>query len=214
MLSAVVLTKNEEENIKNCLEALLFCDEIIVVDDYSTDNTCNIASKIGTVIFKRSLNGDFASQRNFGLSKAKNLWVLFVDADEIVTEELKLEIISKVNDPLNQNIGYFIKRKTFFMGKQLRFGEAGKNRVLRLAKKSAGKWERKVHEFWKVEGKIDILKNELNHFTCRNLDDFIGKINFYSELHAKSLLEEKKHSNLFKIIFYPPLKFFNNFFLK
>src|SRR3989338_6025984 len=100
-LSAVVLTKNEEKNIERCLKALDFCNEIIVVDDYSTDNTKNQISKIknqndklNIKILNNNLNNDFAQQRNFGLLKSSNDWVLFIDADEEVSKELKKEIVS------------------------------------------------------------------------------------------------------------------------
>lgn len=214
MITAVVLTKNEEKSIKDCLKSLSFCDEIILVDDYSTDKTIQIASSFGVVVLRRNLNNDFSSQRNFGLDKAKGPWVLFVDADERIPENLKLEIISKINDPMNKNVGYFIKRRTFFLGRELKFGQISQDKVLRLAKKDAGRWKRKVHECWDVKGKVDNLKNPLDHFTYDSLDDFIHKINVYSDIHAESLLEEKKYSNLFKIIFYPPFKFFDNFILK
>jgi glycosyltransferase involved in cell wall biosynthesis len=214
MLSAVVLTKNEERNLENCLKRLSFADEILVIDDYSSDKTLEIAKKFNAKVFQKSLDGDFASQRNFGLSKAKGKWVLFVDADELVSENLKLEIVSKINNPLDSKTGYFIKRKTFFLGKNLKYGQARYDKVLRLAKRGAGVWKRKVHEYWDIEGRIDTLKNYLEHYTAFSLRDFIAKINFYSELHAISNMDEGKKSNLFKIIFYPPLKFLDNFVLK
>ena len=94
MISAVVLTKNEEKNIKRCLESLTLADEIIIIDDYSTDFTIRKIEKTNkkAKIYKRHLNNDFAGQRNYGLSKAKGEWVLFVDADEIIPEALASEI--------------------------------------------------------------------------------------------------------------------------
>ena len=92
-ISAVILTKNEEANIERCLKSVDFCDEIIVIDDNSNDNTLDkIRNKSRIQIFKRKLDGDFAAQRNFGTSKAGNDWVLFIDADEEMTKELKVEI--------------------------------------------------------------------------------------------------------------------------
>jgi len=94
-LSAVILAKNEEENILQSIESVNFCDEIIVIDDYSKDKTTEIARNHGANVFRRRLNNDFASQRNFGLQKAKGEWVLFLDADERVSENLKKEILKK-----------------------------------------------------------------------------------------------------------------------
>src|SRR5216684_4115292 len=101
MITVVILTKNEENNIRNCINSLLWCDEIIIIDDYSTDATLleisNLKSQnLKIKIFKRKLNNDFAIQRNFGLSKAKGEWILFIDADEIVSKLLKREILSKI----------------------------------------------------------------------------------------------------------------------
>lgn len=214
MLTAVVLTKNEEKKIKRCLGSLAFCDELIVVDDFSTDRTVEIAKRMGAVIYRRSVNGDFASQRNFALSKAKHDWVFFVDADELVTDKLRLEIVSKINNPLLQEVGYSIKRNNYFLGKQLRYGEAASVLLVRLAKKDSGVWRRRVHEYWDVEGKIGRLGNKIDHYFCDTLSDFIEKINFYSDLHARANLEDKKKSNLLKILFYPMVKFFDGFLLK
>src|SRR3990172_4277046 len=98
-LSCVILTKNEEKNIKGCIEALGFCDEIVVVDDYSSDETLKKATNLGVRTYKRSLNNDFSSQRNFGLKKARGKWILFVDADERVMPELSDEIVNVISDP-------------------------------------------------------------------------------------------------------------------
>ena len=92
MLSVVVLTKNEEKDIKQCLKTLAWCDEVVVVDDYSDDKTVELAKKEGARAFIRPLIGNFAAQRNFGLGKARGDWVLFVDADERVSVALATEI--------------------------------------------------------------------------------------------------------------------------
>ena len=92
MLSTVILTKNEEGNIKNVIESVGFTEEIIVIDDYSQDKTVDLAQKLGAKVLKRNLSKDFASQRNHGLNQAQGEWILFVDADERVTEQLSLEI--------------------------------------------------------------------------------------------------------------------------
>src|SRR2546423_7584770 len=101
MISAVVLAKNEEKNIKACLESLSWCDELIVIDDNSTDKTVDIARQKGARIYTHPLNNDFAQQRNFGLDKAKGDWVLFVDADERVPSALWYEIMQRTNEPID-----------------------------------------------------------------------------------------------------------------
>ena len=162
MITAVVLTKNEERNIVDCLESLSWCDEIVVVDDNSEDRTVEISKKIGAKIFTRNLNNDFSAQRNFALSKAREDWILFIDADERVSEELKEEIKHRINT--NKADGYLIKRTDTIWDKKLKYGETGNIVLLRLARKNKGKWEGKVHEKWKIEGKADTLKNHLDHY--------------------------------------------------
>jgi len=145
---------------------------------------------------------DFSAERNALLKKSNASWVLFLDTDELLSPELKKEI-----DDLNPEgfSGFFIKRKIIFLGKYL-----GQDKVLRLAKADAGKWEREVHEVWKVEGKVGTLKNYIIHNTATDLHSYISKMNTYSDLHAKANIKEGKRSSLFKIIFYPKVKFLQN----
>ena len=213
-LSCVILTKNEESDLERCLKSVSFADEIVIVDDDSKDKTLEIAGKYNCRIYKKKLEDDFSKQRNFGLSKTKGKWVLFIDPDEEASNQLKNEIIQVVSNPFNTKSAYFLKRKDFLFGKKLNFGEWGKIKLLRRARKDSGKWERKVHEVWKTEGEKDVLKSELFHYSHKNLREFISKINYFSSLHAKANSSEDKKSNVFKIIFFPFLKFLNNWILK
>lgn len=212
MLSAVVLTKNEEKNIVACLESLKWCDETIVVDDYSEDNTVKIAKEHGAQVFKHKLNDDFASQRNLGLEKAKGEWTLFVDSDERVTPELQKEILKAVKETAKS--GFYIKRRDFMWGRELKHGEAGDIKLLRLAGRDAGKWTHRVHEVWNVGGQTGELNNAILHYPHQTLREFVGEIDYYSTLHAKVKFEEGERSNLLKIIFWPKAKFFQNWILK
>lgn len=214
-LSAIVLTKNEEANIVPCLKSLDFADEIIVVDDNSTDGTKKKIQDLGCKIYERNLNGDFAAQRNFGLTKASGEWVLFVDADEIVADALKKEISTPPDGWSSfAPVGFYIKRTDFMWGRQLKYGETGDIKLLRLAKKDAGKWKRKVHEYWDIKGQVGELKNPLIHHPHQDLKTFIEHINTFSSLHAKENLKEQKRGGLVKIVFWPKLKFLQNYILK
>ncbi|MBI3289958.1 glycosyltransferase family 2 protein [Candidatus Microgenomates bacterium] len=222
-ISAVILTKNEEKNIERCIQSVSFCDEIVVVDDYSTDKTLELIKKskiknqndnLKFKIFERELNGDFAAQRNFGLSKAKGDWVLFVDADEIVSLELADEITNYLSLITNHLSGFFLKRHDNMWEKELKYGDLRNFKELRLAKKTAGKWSRKVHEVWGVKGKIGEMDNPLIHYAHPNLWVFTSKINFYSTLHAEQKFEDGEKLSLLKIILWPKLKFLKDYFLK
>ena len=216
MISAVVLTKNEEKNIKGCLESLKWCNELIVIDDDSADKTVEIAKKLGAKVFRHSLNNDFSKQRNYGLGKAKGDWVLFLDADERITDVLQYEVsylISGSERKLQLN-GFLVKRQDIIWGKKLRHGETGNIKLLRLAKKDFGKWEGKVHEKWIVKGKVGILKNPIIHYPHQRITDFLREINFYTDIRAKELYEKKVKAHWQDIVLYPRIKFFVNYFIK
>jgi len=201
MLSVVILTKNEEDNIKDCLERVKFADETIVIDDNSDDKTTQIAKKLGAKVYKRDLADDFAKQRNFGLKKAEGKWVLFVDADERVPPQLAREIIQLVNDPLGQYSGFYLKRTDYIWGKKLTHGEVGSLSLLRLARRLGGKWRRPVHEVWEVIGRKRSLKNPILHFPHPNLTEFITSVNWHSSLHARANLEEGKKPTFVKRLY-------------
>jgi glycosyltransferase involved in cell wall biosynthesis len=214
MISAVILTKNEEENILRCLQSLSWCDELIVVDDNSTDKTIEIAKKKGAKVYSRLLKNDFSAQRNFGLDKAKNDWVLFIDADEKVTSALWYEIMSHTNNPTNEYAGFYIKRIDTMWHKELKHGETGKIKLLRLAKKQSGKWQNNVHEVWKVNGKTLTLNNSMLHYPHPSVGTFLKEINLYTDLRSEELYKKKKQVNWWSIIFYPKAKFIHNYILR
>ena len=212
-ISAVILARDEEKNIKEAIRSVGFCNEVIVIDDGSSDNTLEIASKLGARVFTRALENDFASQRNFGLEKAKGQWVLFLDADERVTPELQKEILTEINKP-SQIKAYWVKRNDIIWGKSFRFGETSALKLIRMARKGAGVWVRRVHEIWDVEGPKGSFRYSLLHYPHQTLSEFIEEVNFYSSLHADENAREGKRSTLFKLILWPKMKFFQNIFLR
>ncbi len=215
MISAVVLTKNEEKNIAQCLQSLMWCDEVVVIDDNSRDLTVEIAKKHGAVVWKRSLENNFAAQRNFGLAKASGDWVLFIDADEIVTPALSEEITLVTRKSDNLITGYLIKRQDVMWGRELRYGESGNIKLLRLAKKTSGKWKRAVHEEWQMgHRETGELENPLMHYPHQTISEFISDIDRYSTLHAQELAKEGKSANILKVMMWPKLKFLQNWVLR
>lgn len=209
-ISAVILTKNSAELIKDCLAGLDWCDEKLVIDDQSEDQTRSIAQKMGAKVFKRSLNDNFAAQRNFGLGQARGEWALFVDADERVSAALSAEIKKTLES--TEKTGFFLKRRDFFFGRWLDYGETGTARFLRLARRRSGRWERPVHETWVVKGELGQLQNPLEHLPHPSLASFLEKINFYTTLHAQALQQEGRRFRLWRLIGYPAAKFLQNYF--
>jgi len=213
MISAIVLTKDSENILDRCLQSLNWSDEIIIIDDNSTDKTLGIAQKHKAKIFQRSLDNDFAAQRNFGLDKAKGEWVLFIDSDEEVSDKLKEEIISKLKSSENVE-GYLLKRHDYYQGTWLTHGEVGDQKLLRLAKKDAGIWKRKVHEIWDIKGTVESLQNPIFHYPHPTIKDFLKEINTYSTLHAGVAYEEGQRTNFFLIVLKPKMKFLQNYILR
>ncbi|RJQ25584.1 glycosyltransferase family 2 protein [Candidatus Parcubacteria bacterium] len=214
-LSIIILTKNEENTIVDSLESASFADEIIIVDDNSTDRIDEIIKKINNPkikLTKHSLDHDFSAQRNFALKITKSDWILFLDADERISKELQKEIIEKIKD--NNIDGYFIKRSDFLWGKKLRYGETGNIKLLRLGKRGSGIWKGKVHETWNIKGKTSELENDLTHLPHQTIKEFLSEINYYSDLRAKELFDKGVESNLLSIIIYTKGKFMVNYFLK
>lgn len=213
MITAIILAKNEEENIEDCLRSVSFCDEKIVIDDNSTDRTVEIAKKYGANIYTHALDNDFAAQRNYGLSKATGEWVLFVDADERVTEPLSLEISGLKFEGSNID-GFYIKRRDIIWGRELKHGETGNIKFIRIAKRDSGKWEGKIHEKWVIKGRVSGFKNNLIHYPHQSIEEFLKEINYYTNLRAEELYKKGIKVNWFFIIFYPKVKFVINYFLK
>lgn len=218
MVTAVVLTRNEEECIEKCLRSLPWCDEILVIDDLSTDGTINQIRQIGEIrskikIIERKSEGNMAELRNFALQKASNDWVFFVDADEVVPSELGREIVSQTDKVENNVDGYYVPRKDFFFGKFLKYGETGKIKLLRLGKRDGGKWERGVHETWKICGSVGELSNSLEHYSHRTIKQFIESINRWTTIDAQELRKEGKDFSLFRVVANPLGKFILNYFL-
>lgn len=213
MITVIVLAKNEEENIKRCLKSVSWADEILVIDDSSTDKTVEIAEAFGARVIKHSLEADFGRQRNFAISKAKNDWIFFLDADEEISLELKDEILRVLSQKPQKTSAFYFKRNDFFMGKWLKYGETGHVKILRLAKKGMGKWERKVDEVWKVTSESKIFKNPLRHYSHSNLSQFLESINNRSTLNSFVFFNEGKKLDFFEWL-KPFLKFIQNYFFK
>jgi len=215
MISTIILTKNSAATLPVTVSSLKWCDEIIVIDDYSTDSTERIAAKYNAIFIKRHLNDDFSAQRNFGLERASNDWVLFVDSDERVSHELQQEIheiISREGE-YGQGVGYYLKRDDIFLGSKLRFGETANVKLVRLGKKDAGIWKRPVHEYWDINGDIQTLHNPLVHTAHTDIGGLLKKINWYTTINAKYLFDNNVTSSLGVILIYPIAKFVWNYII-
>lgn len=214
-ISVIIITKNEEKNIKECLESVKWADEIILVDAYSEDRTVDVAKKYTDKVFIREWTG-FADQKSYALSLTSNEWILSIDADERVSYSLKqkLESLLSGNNHLKEFDGFLIKRDNYFLGRRIRSCGWNKDYQLRLFRKSKTKLtNRLVHEGFEVDGKIGKISEPLIHLSYRSFNDAIPKINHYSTLEA---LEKstRKRANFLTIIFYPIIYFIQHFIFR
>lgn len=187
MISVIIITKNEKERIKACLESVKWADEIIVVDNGSSDNTLEIARKYTDRILTFK-DQDFATIRSKGLEEARGEWVLYVDSDERVLESLKNEI--EVLITLDDKSAYAISRKNIIFGQEVSFGPYKKDWIIRLFKKSDfDDWIGKVHEYPKFSGQLGYTKNSLLHLTHRDVDQIVQKSLEWSKIDAQLRLD-------------------------
>lgn len=181
LLSSIIIAKNEEEMIADCIDSLSFCDEIVLIDNNSTDRTVEIAKHLGARIIKGETD-DFSELRNTGLKNAKGKWILYVDADERVTEALKQEIIEKIHEKNPLFNAYSVRRKNFYLGN---FAWPEVEEIVRLFKKTDLEgWFGKLHESPRFSGVSGKLEEYLNHYTHRNLTYMVSKTNKWSEIEA------------------------------
>jgi glycosyltransferase involved in cell wall biosynthesis len=212
-ISVVIITLNEAPNIENTLRAVNWCDEVIVIDSFSTDNTIEIAQKLGCKIFQRPFKG-YGDQKNFGIQQAKNDWILSIDADEVLSAEISQEIqILLRTEPKEK--GFFLPISLIFQGKILRFcGEYGMLH-LRLFNRLFGQYDTNlVHEDVHIEGKKGKLKHHILHYSYQNMDDYFTKSNQYASLSAQMSVKNGKKNSVFKLIFTFPATFFKIYILK
>ncbi len=210
MISAVVLTHNSAATLSTTLKSLGFADELLVIDDHSTDETPMIAKSYNAQVTTHTLRDDFALQRNLGLQLAKGDWVLYVDSDEEVSESLAKELI-QASRAHSDVVGYMIKRTDKLWGKVLQHGETENVRLLRFAKKDAGEWVRPVHEVWQVKGLIGNFMSPLLHTPHPTVSQFLASISRYSTINAQHLYRQKTKIPLWHVVAYPVAKFFVNY---
>ena len=212
-LSVAIITKNEEDRLPKTLEAIKdLADEIVVVDSGSTDRTVEIAKAYGAKVFVEDWKG-FGPQKQSAFEKTTGQWVLFLDADEVPTRELKEEIKRVLENPKAE--GYFIKRRAVYLGKKLRFVWANEW-LLRLVKRSAApRWVGKIHERLLLDGKTEKIKRgELLHYTYRNLSEHLEKVFKYAKIGALEGFERGKKSSTLKVLTAPVYTFLKYYFLK
>ncbi len=197
MLSVVIITKNEARNIRDCLDAVKWADELIVVDAESTDGTVELARTCTDKVFVQPWLG-FGPQKNAGIDKASGEWILIVDADERVTETLRDEILSVLRNPVSQDVaGFEVPRRNFFYGGWIRGGGLYPDYQLRLFRRSAGHYDdTALHERLRVHGRIQRLQSPMDHHSMPTIAHHVAKMRRYTTLGAQEKLKTRSRVTL------------------
>lgn len=212
-ISTVIITKNEEANIERCLLSVLdFSDEVIVIDDFSSDQTPAICKRYDLVFVQHKFE-DFASQKNIALDKARFSLVFSIDADEEVSEELKQSIMEiKTNSAA---LFYSMNRRTNYLGKWIRYSGWYPDVKIRLWQKENARWKGAVHEVLHPEPKSQIhLAGDILHHSYPSIQWHVHKINHFTEISAQQMFSKGKKASWFKIIVSMKFIFFKKYFLQ
>ena len=213
-LAACIITCNEAERIAACIEAVRFCDEVVVVDSHSTDATREIATRLGARVIERDWPG-YRSQKQFATDAASCDWVLSIDADERVTPALRAAIEALRTGGFAGARGFSIPRLTEYFGRFLRHGNAWPDRQIRLYDRRAAHWSGyEVHEKIVVDGAVGALTAPLEHYAYRNLDDQLARLDRYAGLMAAQMHAAGKRAGLAQVLFNPAWRMFRGLIIK
>jgi glycosyltransferase involved in cell wall biosynthesis len=212
-ISAAIITLNEEAKIARAIESLRCCDEILVVDSRSDDDTVAIAKRLGARVVECDWKG-YAAQKNFAAEQASFDWILSLDADEVLSEALEAEIWHlKKTGP--QHDAYTMPRMAQYLGRWILHSGWYPDRKVRLFHREKAKWEGDfVHESVKVAGTVGDLDSNLLHFTCESLSEHLRTLDRYTTLAAEQLVDQKRTPSWNQILLNPPWTFMKTYFFQ
>lgn len=191
-LSCTVLCFNEESNLEDCLKSVSWCDELVIVDSFSTDRTLEIAKRFTPLVFQRRFDG-FAQQRLFSFSKTSHEWILYIDADERLSPDLQTQIQQVLSQEKLDVDGFELPRLNFYFGGAVRHGEIYPDYQLRLFRKSRFTMEAlAVHESAKVSGTVKRLTHDIIHLTATDWRVYARKQDNYTTLEAEKKFKTTK----------------------
>ena len=198
-LTAIIITKNEEKKISCCLNSLKsVADEIVVVDDLSSDATVKLCRDLGAKVIINESNGDFDKQRNLGIANATCEWILQMDADEIMPQETGEKIKFLINCP-EEYVAFKLKRKNYFLGYFLRYSGAY-DYMTKIFKKGSAKYTgSSVHETLSVDGQIGAIDADIEHYPYDSINQVIERSNFYNQIEANLFVSNAEKITLKEI---------------
>ena len=213
-VSAIIVCFNEEENIARCLESVKWCDEIIVVDSFSTDRTVEICRRFTVKVIQRKWAG-YRDQKSFALSRANRNWVLSIDADEEVTPELQAEILHELAVNGAHYSGFALPRLVFYLDRWWKRSGWYPDYHVRLFRRDCGRYGgTEPHDKIIVDGRVRRLRHPLHHFSYRDIEDHVQTINRFTSISSRELRRENQRWRLIDAILRPAVRFFSSYVLK
>jgi len=215
-LSVAIITKDEAENIPDCIRSVAFADQIVVVDSGSMDNTIAIAEALGCEVHREPWRGGFGLQKQFAIDQCRHPWVLVLDADERIPPETAVVIREIIGDRSGgMTAGYSFPRKNYFQGRWIRHAGWWPDRIIRLFQKNRGGMSRSaVHEAVEVMGTVGSLDVPIEHFTENSLSRILVKIDKYSTLSANEAFAAGRRSSIPAAFFRSGVTFFQDYVLR
>jgi len=212
-ISATIITHNERFNIARTIRSLACADEVVVIDSNSTDGTCKIAAELGARVIPHIFEG-FAAQKNLASLHAQHDWVLNLDADEELDPRAQAAVREwKRSEP--SAAGYQFARRAYYLGRWILHSGWYPDFKLRLFDRRRGSWEGAyVHESVVVKGPVETLPGEILHYTCNSLSEHLQRIEFYTNLAAKEMLERGERVSLLRRTLGPPWIFWNTYLFR
>ncbi|MDH3403572.1 MAG: glycosyltransferase family 2 protein [Acidobacteriota bacterium] len=212
-VSVIITTFNEEVNIGECIESVLWADEILVVDSFSTDRTVEIARTYPVKLLQREYFGS-AAQKNWSLDRVAHDWVMILDADERVQQQLAAEILRLLaGEP--KALGYYVRRRNIVFDREIKHSGWSTDKVIRLFHRAHGRYpNRRVHADVDIEGDVPILKHTLRHYTYRSLQQYIEKLMNYAEWGAAQAFREGRRAGLVELGIRPLYRFLRTYVLQ
>jgi glycosyltransferase involved in cell wall biosynthesis len=214
-ISACITAGNEELKIRRCLESVRWCDEIIVVDSFSSDKTAEISREYTDLVYHHRWLG-YIGQKNLIKDLATGPWILFIDADEEVSPNLKEEILAEFESRRSDSYaGYEFPRMVWYLGRWIRHGDWYPDAKLRLFRKDRGKCGgREPHDRTTVEGPVKRFKHPLYHYTYNDITDHVSTLNRFSSITAEGWFRDNRPFHWYDLIFRPFCRFLRGYCLK
>jgi glycosyltransferase involved in cell wall biosynthesis len=212
-VSVYVLTFNNLRTIERCLRSLDWAEELVIVDSGSTDGTYEICRRYTDKLYRKEFQRH-RDQYQYAADLTTREWVMFVDADEEVPPELVEEIGIRLREGAKGIDGYFVYRRTYYLGKWIQYGGWYPDGEIRLYRREKGRWEGALHAKIVVNGSVSTLKKQYLHYTYRDISDQIQTIDKYSRIAAEDMTQGGEKFSFFKLFFHPPFRFIKEYFLK